>query len=499
MKYSIALSTRIHEQAVRHLVREDGQEDLCFALWYPSSGNTRYTGIINKLIIPREGERNVHWNVSFNSCYLERVQKEATRANAGIALLHSHPSSGWQDMSDDDILAEERTAPSCFGATGLPFIGMTVGDDGAWSGRFWKREAQRVYQRKWCESVRVVGHSLDVTFNDELLPVPNIREELLRTVSAWGSDAQAKTARLTVGVVGLGSVGSIVAESLARIGVSTVLHLDFDAIERVNLDRVLHSSGVDIEKSKVEVISKATSKSATSSSYTVLPVEYSICEEHGYRAALDCDILFSCVDRPWPRFVLNQIAYAHFIPVIDGGIYIETNKLNTQMKRGNWRSHVVGPGKKCLECIGQYTPEAVALEMSGDFDKLSYIANLPSDHFLHNNQNIFPFSLSLAAFEMQHFIMMVVSPAGVSDVGSLNYHFVSATLEREGGSCKQSCITDSYIGQGDLAFKPYVDVHPVAEEARSRRKSNNNLDESLETSPKGKLSRIVAYIRKLIR
>jgi len=300
MTFSAALTSALNSEATHHLIRKDGQEDLCFALWSPSQGTSRFSGLVQSLILPLDGERAVHGNASFQSAYYERALGLAVERRCGLAFLHSHPAHGWQGMSRDDIETETTYAPPTFGATGLPLLGLTAGTDEAWSARFWTRTAPRTYERQWCESVRVVGERLAVTYEDGQRPRPGFREELTRTVSAWGEDAQADLARLRVGVVGAGSVGSMVAEALARMGVADIILMDFDEVKRHNLDRLLHATSEDAEyrRPKVEVLARGLRQSATASNFRVTPLEYSVVEEAGYRAALDCDVLFSCVDRP---------------------------------------------------------------------------------------------------------------------------------------------------------------------------------------------------------
>src|SRR5579859_7318926 len=229
--YSAAFPAPIHRQASRHLLRADGQEDLCFALWYPSQGESRTSALVSGLILPQEGERRVHGNASFMPHYFERALGIAAEAKAGLAFLHSHPGPGWQGMSEDDIAAERGHAAAAKGATGLPLVGLTLGTDGAWSARFWEKTAPRTYERRWCTNVRVVGEELRVTYADHLVPPPQPKEELRRTVSSWGECAQNNLARLHVGIIGAGSVGSIVAEALARTGIARLTLIDFDTVE----------------------------------------------------------------------------------------------------------------------------------------------------------------------------------------------------------------------------------------------------------------------------
>lgn len=469
--YSAAIPTAVHEQALAHLLRRDRQEDLCFAIWHPSEGRTRLSGLVTDLVLPKDGERRVHGNASFMPAYFERAVLAAVRAKAGLALLHSHLGPGWQDMSSDDVRAEQGHAAAAKGATGLPFLGLTAGTDGAWSARFWDKIAPRTYVRRWCASVRVVGDRLGLTFCDDLMPKPRIIEEWRRTVSAWGEDVQADLTRLHVGIVGAGSVGAIIAEALARTGIGRVTLIDFDTVEYMNLDRLLHATRLDaaLYRSKVACLARALKKSATARPFAVHEIDRSVVEEDGFRAALDCDVLFSCVDRPWPRFALNLIAYAHLIPVVDGGIRIEVTR-RRRLKCADIRAHVAAPGRACLACLEQYDPGLVSVEREGLLDDPKYIEGLSVTDPLRRNENVFAFSTAAASFELLQMLMMIVAPLDIANPGAQFYHFVPGLLDKPRRTpCDDGCPYPELIGRGDHCGFTAIGRHKRAEDVRAAR------------------------------
>ncbi|MFO1114415.1 MAG: ThiF family adenylyltransferase [Beijerinckiaceae bacterium] len=458
--FSAALSESLHAAARAHLLREDGQEDLCFALWRPSRGAKRFTALVRALVMPMEGERDVHGNASFQPAFLERAISLAQSADCGLALLHSHPlGRGWQGMSKDDIETESGRAAAVLAATGLPFLGLTLaGLDECWSARFWERVAPRSYERRECASVRVVGERLRVCYNDAILPPPDANEQQIRTVSAWGEADQANLVRLRVGLVGAGSVGGFIAESLARAGFTNIPILDFDKIEKKNLDRLCYATRDDIGKKKAERLADRLREIATADRIEAIAIDAAVFEEEGWRAALDCDILVSCVDRPWGRHAMNLMAYAHLIPVVDGGISVRVNRRG-KLAAADWRAHVATPGRPCLQCLGQYDPAHVQLERTGQLDDPVYIAGLDPSHLLRAGQNVSAFSMACASQQLLQLLALVLAPLDQSNPGAQIYHFVGHQLDRDPIiECGPDCFFPPLIADGDRCPFPATGI-----------------------------------------
>ena len=186
-----------------------------------------------------------------------------------------------------------------------------------------------------------------------------------RQVRAFGPHAQELLQSLTVGIVGLGGTGSIVAQELAHLGVRQFLLIDPDVVERSNLNRIAGASLQAIGRHKVlvaEDLIKSISPSAD-----VVAVRGDVTRTSVALKLTDCDFIFGCTDSHGSRSVIQQISYQYLIPAIDLG--------STIIVEGGSIKHVIGrvqllsPTFACLTCGKLLDPEQVRRDMMNEFER----------------------------------------------------------------------------------------------------------------------------------
>ena len=451
--HEVVLTSEANEAACDHLLQHyrhgRQQEDLCFGLWTPSTGAERETAIITAILPPARGERNLHGNASFEPSYLTRVTRAAIKSGQGLAFMHSHPSAGWQDMSVPDIRAERDRIADTARATGKPLVGMTVGTDGHWSARVWKKRSPGK-TKAWSRKVRVLEKGRLVIWErpvSERVDRPKQR----RTIESWGEERQRRLEALRIGIVGLGSVGSVVAEGLARTGIRELVLIDHDVVKPHNLDRLLNASTRDIGRPKTDVAEKSARKASTARKIRIINHRKNIQDKAAYAAARDCDILMSCVDSPLARDLLNRIAYRDAIPVVDGGVEVRKDPRTGNMNAARWKAHVVSPYTDCLRCKGQYTSSDVMLEMDGSWRNPDYIRGAGRDRT--GGENVFCLSLSVASEILNMTLRMPIAEAWWPVQEGVERNLVTGRTKKRSGICHENCTITQEKWLGDFGGK----------------------------------------------
>ena len=256
--------------------------------------------------------------------------------------------------------------------------------------------------------------------------------------------------------------------------------MDFDTVEFGNLDRLIGATVADarLQRSKITVARRLMYAAATVDDPNFKYFDLSICEPEGLAAALDYDLIICCVDRPWARAVLNQIAYSDLIPVIDGGISIDIFPDGKGMRSATWRSHVIRPGRPCLVCNGQLDVSEVALDIQDLLDDRDYIEGAGRQR--GEGQNVALLSISAAAAILAQFVSFNVAPGGLGDPGPLQHLLSTHTLEHLDLISRPGCSyeTSEAIGDGRQAL---TGEHVAAVTHRRRRAAGTRwLDRRLD-------------------
>jgi molybdopterin/thiamine biosynthesis adenylyltransferase len=120
-----------------------------------------------------------------------------------------------------------------------------------------------------------------------------------------------------VGVVGLGSGGSVVAVELAKASIGEFVLIDFDRLELSNISRHVCGTG-DLGRYKTKAVRDLLY--GKNPYVKIKTAEFNINQQFEETSLLlkDCDLIIAATDNNRSRFNLNNIALEYEIPIIFG-------------------------------------------------------------------------------------------------------------------------------------------------------------------------------------
>ena len=285
--------------------------------------------------------------------------------DAGLAYLavHNHGSDRRVGFSRIDLESHERGYPALLDiGRGVP-VGALVYGRRSVAADVWLPDGSR----RSLATYRVIGN--DVT---RLYSQPG-REggsdaEHDRQVRMFGAAGQHILKASKVAVVGLGGVGSLVAEYLARLGVGNLVLIDPDEIESSNLSRVVGATRVDVETRQLKTHIAVRHAREMAIHATLQAVAGDVSRHSVAQGLRDCDFIFLAADSMRARLVVNALAHQYLIPAIQMGAKVRRGD------RGNLEDAMsavrhIRPGTGCLWCNGLIDPTQLAIEAKSDSER----------------------------------------------------------------------------------------------------------------------------------
>ncbi len=164
------------------------------------------------------------------------------------------------------------------------------------------------------------------------------RQYILKEI---GREGQARLDQSRVAIVGIGALGSVSADLLARAGIGRILLIDRDFLEINNLQRQILYDEKDLKDNLPKVVAAQRKLAQINSE---IRIEYQIADLNPGTAVellKDVDLIVDGTDNFETRFLLNDFSLKYNIPWIYGGA-IQTEGM----------SYVILPGEgPCLRCL----------------------------------------------------------------------------------------------------------------------------------------------------
>ena len=173
--------------------------------------------------------------------------------------------------------------------------------------------------------------------------------------------------RQRVMIIGLGGLGSVIAENLVHLGIRDLTLIDHDVVDRSNLSRLVGASYDDATQARLKVDVVANHLRAINPVVIIDPVPESV-EFPGVAAkAASMDWIIVATDNHASRAHAQALSIKYFVPMISAGVNITVRDGAILDMSGEVIVSRLGDGL-CLHCLGRINPTTVAAEKNSSAD-----------------------------------------------------------------------------------------------------------------------------------
>lgn len=168
-----------------------------------------------------------------------------------------------------------------------------------------------------------------------------------------------------ISIVGVGGLGSVVAEHLIHMGFHEINLIDPDVLELSNLNRVVGAYYEDAEQKRYKVDVVKRHLTSINPKATVLACKRDVHDKEMESVLALSDWIIVATDNHSSRLKVQELSVKYFVPLLSLGVNITVKENKLEDMSGEVITARVGD-YLCLQCLNRINPIKVASERHPD-------------------------------------------------------------------------------------------------------------------------------------
>jgi hypothetical protein len=451
----LRIARRDFDVLMRHLFPGDYGEHGAVLLAGTSCVEGTLTLHVREIHLAEEGTDYVAGKIGYRALTPQFIHRVITRARderLAYLAVHNHGSDLEVGFSRIDYDSHERGYPALLQISrGMP-VGALVFGHRSCQADVWLADGTRLD----LEEAIVVGNTLQRLTSAPRRTDSGVAENYERQVRMFGKRGQTELARCRVGIIGLGGVGSLLAEYLARMGVGTFYLVDDDLVEDSNLSRIVGASQSDVRAHRPKIAIAARVIREGNPEAKIKLIQKDFAKQSVANALTACDYLFLAADSMRARLVFNAIVHQYLVPGVQLGSKIQSEDSGdlTEVMSVN---RPVRPGAGCLWCNQLIDPDRLAKEAKTDAERKAQAYGVEEP-----NPSVISLNAISSAHAVNDFLLdyLNLRPERTA-LYYEHFHLLkgkqSLVLPRKGAECPECSETGLRYGRGDSVALPSIE------------------------------------------